>query len=124
MKGAPSNFEQGLAAEANINPSDTPETVVRKAQMVVARGQFDRDVAEFMRRTNITPYVLPDTDWYKNRLLQLDQTLFDLQKGGRLVPVSTVPRPAGVDSDWTLKMDAKGNKAWVSPDGKKAVEVK
>ena len=124
MKGAPSNFEQGLAAEANINPSDTPETVVRKAQMVVARGQFDRDVAEFMRRTNITPYRLPDTDWYKNRLLQLDQTLFDLQKGGRLVPVSTVPRPAGVDSDWTLKMDAKGNKAWVSPDGKKAVEVK
>ena len=124
MKGAPSNFEQGLAAEANINPSDTPETVVRKAQMVVARGQFDRDVAEFMRKTNITAYVLPDTNWYKNRLLQLDQTLFDLQKGGRLVPVSTVPRPAGVDSDWTLKMDAKGNKAWVSPDGKKAVEVK
>lgn len=124
MKGAPSNFEQGLAAEANINPSDTPETVVRKAQMVVARGQFDRDVAEFMRRTNITPYRLPDTDWYKNRLLQLDQTLFDLQKGGKLVPVSNVPRPSGVESDWTLKMDAKGNKAWVSPDGKKAVEVK
>lgn len=124
MKGAPSNFEQGLAAEANINPSDTPETVVRKAQMVVARGQFDRDVAEFMRKTNITPYRLPDTDWYKNRLLQLDQTLFDLQKGGKLVPVSSVPRPSGVESDWTLKMDAKGNKAWVSPDGKKAVEVK
>ena len=33
-------------------------------------------------------------------------------------------RPVGVGADWTLKQDAKGNRAWVSPDGKRFVEVK
>jgi hypothetical protein len=33
-------------------------------------------------------------------------------------------RPVGVGADWTLKQDAKGNRAWVSPDGKSFVEVK
>jgi hypothetical protein len=33
-------------------------------------------------------------------------------------------RPVGVGPDWTLKQDAKGNRAWVSPDGKRFVEVK
>ncbi len=33
-------------------------------------------------------------------------------------------RPAGVGADWTLKQDAKGSRAWVSPDGKSFVEVK
>ena len=32
--------------------------------------------------------------------------------------------PAGVGSDWTLQTDAKGNKAYVSPDKSKFVEVK
>jgi hypothetical protein len=33
-------------------------------------------------------------------------------------------RPVGVGPDWTLKQDAKGSRAWVSPDGKSFVEVK
>ena len=32
--------------------------------------------------------------------------------------------PAGVGADWVLKTDAKGNKAYVSPDNSKFVEVK
>jgi len=32
--------------------------------------------------------------------------------------------PAGVGNDWVLKTDAKGNKAYVSPDNSKFVEVK
>jgi hypothetical protein len=39
-------------------------------------------------------------------------------------PSGTAGRPAGVGADWTLKQDAKGNRAWVSPDGKRFVEVK
>jgi hypothetical protein len=34
------------------------------------------------------------------------------------------PRPAGVGPDWTLKEDANGRKAWVSPDGKRFKEVR
>jgi len=33
-------------------------------------------------------------------------------------------RPKGVGPDWELKQDAKGNRAWVSPDGKSFKEVK
>lgn len=34
------------------------------------------------------------------------------------------PRPADVGPDWTLKEDANGRKAWVSPDGKRFKEVR
>ena len=37
---------------------------------------------------------------------------------------TTVQRPAGVPANWTLHTDAKGNKAYVSPDGKQFKEVK
>lgn len=37
---------------------------------------------------------------------------------------STAGRPAGVGADWSFMTDAKGNKAWVSPDNKSFVEVK
>jgi hypothetical protein len=33
-------------------------------------------------------------------------------------------RPAGVGPDWTLETDAQGNRAWVSPQRDKFVEVK
>ena len=37
---------------------------------------------------------------------------------------STANLPPGVGADWSLKTDAKGNKAYVSPDNSKFVEVK
>ena len=37
---------------------------------------------------------------------------------------STTNLPAGVGADWVLKTDSKGNKAYVSPDNSKFVEVK
>lgn len=37
---------------------------------------------------------------------------------------STAGRPAGVGANWSFMTDAKGNKAWVSPDNKSFVEVK
>jgi len=39
-------------------------------------------------------------------------------------PAAASARPAGVGADWTYEKDAKGNKAWVSPDRKRVVEVK
>ncbi len=39
-------------------------------------------------------------------------------------PATAPARPAGVGADWTYEKDAKGNKAWVSPDRKRVVEVK
>jgi hypothetical protein len=39
-------------------------------------------------------------------------------------PAGTSGLPAGVGPDWVLKTDAKGNRAYVSPDNSKFVEVK
>jgi hypothetical protein len=124
IKGAASDFDQRISGEAGINIKDTPETIIRKAELRLVRGNFDKEVAAYIRRTGITPYDLPDSPWYKRRLMQLDTDLLALQEGGQAVPVSQVPRPAGVGSNWTLKVDANGNKAWVSPDNKQFVEVK
>lgn len=43
---------------------------------------------------------------------------------GAAGPVETDgTRPAGVGQNWSLEQDAQGNKAWVSPDRKRFVEV-
>jgi hypothetical protein len=39
-------------------------------------------------------------------------------------PATTSKLPSGVGPDWVLKTDAKGNRAYVSPDNSKFVEVK
>jgi hypothetical protein len=46
-----------------------------------------------------------------------------LSKSKPAAPARAPARPAGVGADWTLQQDAKGRKAWVSPDGKRYKEV-
>jgi hypothetical protein len=41
-----------------------------------------------------------------------------------IIPPLLQSRPAGAGADWTLMNDAKGNRAWVSPDKTKFIEVK
>ena len=44
---------------------------------------------------------------------------------GAAEPVSAPSsRPAGVGADWVLMVDGQKNKAWVSPDKSKHVEVR
>lgn len=45
-------------------------------------------------------------------------------KPGARKPAAASGRPAGVGPDWTLQTDAKGRRAWVSPDGKRYKEVR
>ena len=45
-------------------------------------------------------------------------------RGRPAAAAATAGRPSGVGADWTFMTDAKGNKAWVSPDQKNFVEVK
>lgn len=47
------------------------------------------------------------------------------RNAGQRQPAAATPaRPSGVGADWTLQVDAKGRKAWVSPDGKRFKEVR
>lgn len=46
------------------------------------------------------------------------------RSAGQPRPAAATPaRPAGVGADWTLQKDAKGRRAWVSPDGNRFKEV-
>jgi hypothetical protein len=45
MKGAVSDFEQRLMGSASMTTEDTPATIKMKSQAIIARGQFDRQVA-------------------------------------------------------------------------------
>jgi hypothetical protein len=100
----------------------------------VARAQAKRDIEQRAFwdkwwRENKT-YEGAEDAWYSG---EGGKSLFDRQELRKYVrqPAANPPartpqtgRPAGVGADWTLKQDAKGNRAWVSPDGKRFVEVK
>lgn len=100
----------------------------------VARAQAKRDIEQRAFwdkwwRENKT-YEGAEDAWYSG---EGGKSLFDRPELRRYVrqPAANPPartpqtgRPAGVGADWTLKQDANGNRAWVSPDGKRFVEVK
>lgn len=50
VKGAVSNYEQGLFGKASINMNDLPGTIKLKADALRTRAMFDRDVAEIVRK--------------------------------------------------------------------------
>jgi hypothetical protein len=50
VKGAVSNYEQGLFGKASINLNDLPGTIKLKADALRTRALFDRDVAEIIRK--------------------------------------------------------------------------
>jgi hypothetical protein len=62
------------------------------------------------------------TDFNK-KLTPAAKKEFDAVRG-KTTESATTKLPAGVGADWVLKTDSKGNKAYVSPDNSKFVEVK
>jgi len=109
----------------------------------VEANKFILDVAKAQAKRDVEQRAFWDKWWRENKTYEGAEdawysgeggkSLFDRQELRKYVrqPATTAParapqtgRPAGVGVDWTLKQDAKGNRAWVSPDGKRFVEVK
>lgn len=85
--------------------------------------QDKKDVQEAINQ------AITDIQGAKTRMREAYDMTYEYRigKGGeKAAPTPAAPsgRPAGVGADWTLQQDAKGNKAWVSPDKTKFVEVK
>lgn len=67
----------------------------------------------------------------KDKIETFKRTDAQFRAGGNLwqnetnteIPEAPQTKPQGVPSDWTLHTDARGNKAYVSPDGKQFKEV-
>jgi hypothetical protein len=96
MKGAVSNFEQGLLGNAGINAQDTPETIRMKADLFTRRAQFDRRVARDFKTSKMTADDYLDSDRYAKMRDQYNTDLADLSFGGKaLVPAAAANTPSG-----------------------------
>lgn len=123
MKGAVSDFEQKLIANASITEQDTPETIRIKADILTRKAQFDRRLArEFAKsKMNADEFIKSD-DYFKMRdkhvedmtkialgLVRLNPalagTLFPDEKSGASRSAAQPGRPAAQPSKARQHLD-------------------
>lgn len=93
MKGAVSDFEQKLMANAGITGQDTPETIRMKADLMTRRAQFDRRVAKVFKDSKMTADEFLDSDKYNEMRDKYNEDLADLSSGSKVLQ-QTPPKPA------------------------------
>jgi hypothetical protein len=93
MKGAVSDFEQRLMANAGITAQDTPETIRMKADLITRRAQFDRRVAREFKGSKMTADQFLDSDKYTAMRDKYNEDLADLASGSKVL-TATPPKPA------------------------------
>jgi hypothetical protein len=69
MKGAVSNYERTIVADAVIGPQDTPESIRMKADIMAARAQFDRQVARRFKESKQDAAEFLSSDQYLNEMI-------------------------------------------------------
>ena len=90
-KGAVSNYEQQLFAQAGINPEDTPASIRMKADMITLRGQFDKDVARAFEDSKMPIRDFKRSGWYQDRLKRYDEDLLKIAEGNRIKTTPRIP---------------------------------
>jgi hypothetical protein len=93
MKGAVSDFEQRLMANAGITGQDTPETIRMKADLMTRRAQFDRRVAKVFKDSKMTADEFLDSDKYNEMRDKYNEDLADLSSGSKMLG-TTATKPA------------------------------
>jgi hypothetical protein len=92
MKGAVSDFEQRLMANAGITGQDTPEAIRMKADLMTRRAQFDRRVAKAFKDSKMTADEFLDSDKYSEMRDKYNDDLAELSSGSKvLAPTPTKP---------------------------------
>jgi hypothetical protein len=97
MKGAVSNFEQGLMANAGITGQDTPEAIRMKADLLTRRAQFDRRVAKIFKDSKMTADEFLDSDKYNELRDKYNEDLADLAAGSKVLSAPVKPNKPGVN---------------------------
>jgi len=90
MKGAVSDFEQRLMANAGITAQDTPESIRMKADLMTRRAQFDRRVAKAFKDSKMTADEFLDSDRYNEMRDKYNDDLAELSSGSKVL----APAPA------------------------------
>jgi len=98
MKGAISDFEQRLMANAGITAQDTPESIRMKADLMTRRAQFDRKAAKAFKASKMTADEFLDSDEYSQMRVKYDVDLADLSSGSTiLMPAKKAEQGAAQD---------------------------
>jgi hypothetical protein len=93
MKGSTTERERLILGNANISPQDTAETVRRKADLLTAKAQFDRQSAREFKKSKMTAEEFLDSDQY---LKMYDKYYEDIQ--GIATGLKTYPSQAPASS--------------------------
>jgi hypothetical protein len=93
MKGSTTERERLILGNANISPQDTAETVRRKADLLTAKAQFDRQAAREFKKSKMTAEEFLDSDQY---LKMYDKYYEDIQ--GIATGLKTYPSQAPASS--------------------------
>ena len=64
MKGSTTERERLILGNANISPQDTAESVLRKADLLTTKGQFDRQAARAFKASKMTADEFLDSPQY------------------------------------------------------------
>jgi hypothetical protein len=95
MKGSVSDFEQRLMGSASMTTEDTPASIKMKSQAIIARGQFDRQVARLWNSSRGQYRSVNDfkqSDEYDKLVSDYDAKLAKLLE---TMPVPAMPGPPG-----------------------------
>jgi len=93
MKGAVSNYEQGLMGRAGISPDETRASGRAKADMLERRGIFDKDIARLYQKVGGNVSDFKQTDDYKKLKDQYIEDLKGLALGLKRIPSTTPGKP-------------------------------
>jgi hypothetical protein len=104
-------------AEANFSSASSPAQLkgVINSYKQLLGGQLNSLSLQYENGTGRTDF--------NKKLTPAAKKEFDAVRGKTAESANT-KLPAGVGADWVLKTDSNGNKAYVSPDNSKFVEVK
>lgn len=91
MKGAVSDNEQRLLANAGINAQDTPESIRMKADLLTRRAQFDRRIAKAFKESKMTAEDFLDSSVYEEMRDKYNEDLTELASGSKILVQPTKP---------------------------------
>jgi hypothetical protein len=74
-QGAVSNFERQLVGQASISPTDRPEILMYKADLLGARGRFDQFIQQKFLESKMSALDFKNSAQYKKWVNQYDSSL-------------------------------------------------
>lgn len=110
MKGSTTERERLILGNANISPQDTAETVRRKADLLTAKAQFDRQSAREFKKSKMTAEEFLDSDQY---MKMYDKYYEDIQ--GIATGLKTYPSSGTQGKPATQAKPAAGVSPFASP---------